>query len=79
MEALEAVSVFGLLPDDVHSLIDDLGALRVVPFGPAVSGAVLAKDHVVWAEKLADWCRSDRVNDTRLEVDQDGSGHIAAS
>ena len=79
LEALEAVSVLSLFPDDVHGLVDDLGALRVVPLGPAVASAVLAEDHVVRAEKLAYRGRSDGVNDTGFEVNQDGAGDIATA
>ena len=59
LEALEAVSVLGLFADDVHSRINYLGTLCVVALGPVVAGSVLAEDHVVWAEKLADRRRSD--------------------
>lgn len=79
LEALQAVCVLGFLADDVHRLVDDLRAFRVVPLGPAVAGAVLPKDHVVRSEELADRRRSHGVNDTGLQVDEYSPGHIAAA
>ena len=80
LEALKTVSVFSLLADNVHSLVQDLAALRVA-LGPVVPRASLATDHVVWAEELADVAvtRSHLVNRTWLQVDQNGSGEIAAA
>ena len=79
LEALQAVRVLGFLADDVHRLVDNLRAFRVVPLGPAVAGAILPEDHVVGSEELADRRRSHRVNDAGLQVDEDGPGHIAAA
>jgi len=79
LEALKAVRVLGFLADAVHGFVDDLGALGVVALGPVVACAVLAEDHVVWAEELTDRSRSHRVDDTRLEVDQDGPGDVSAA
>jgi len=76
---LEAVTVFSLLADHVHGFVNDLCALCVVALGPAVAGAVLAEDHVVWAEKSADGSPSDRVNHSWLQVDEDGPGDKAAA
>lgn len=79
MEALKAICVLSLLADAVNGFVDDLGTFSVVSLSPAVACAILAKYHVIWAEKLADRSRSDRVDDTRLEVDQDGPGDVAAT
>ena len=79
MEALEAVSVLSLLPYLVHGFIDDLSTLSVVAFSVAIASAVLAEDHIVWAEKLSDGGRSHTIDDAWFEVDEDCSGHISAS
>lgn len=79
LEALETVSVLCFLADDIHGFVDDLGSLCVVTLRPAVASSVLAENHVVRAEELANWGGSDRVYDARLQVNQDGSWHVAAS
>ena len=69
LEALKAVSIFSFLADHIHDIVNDLGALLVVALAPVVARAVLAKDHVVWAEELADVIGSDSVNYTWIRVD----------
>ena len=79
LETLEAVSVLSFLPYGVHGFVNDLSTLSVVAFSIAIACAALAKDHVIGAEELSDRRCSHTVDDSRLEVDEDGSGHIAAS
>ena len=79
LEALEAVSVLGLFSYGIHCFIDDLGALSVVAFSVAIASTALAEDHVIGAEELSDGSSSNGIDYTRLEVDEDGSGHVAAS
>ena len=79
LEALEAVAALGLLADDVEDGVDELGALGVVALGPVVAGAGLAEDEVVGAEELAEGAGADGVHGARLEVHQDGAGHVAAA
>eukprot|EP00962_Isochrysis_galbana_P009216 scaffold2575_cov101-Isochrysis_galbana.AAC.1 len=78
-EALETVAALGLLAHDVEHGVNELGALGVVALGPVVAGARLAEDKVVRAEDLAKGARADRVHGARLEVHQDGAGHVAAA
>merc|ERR1712199_77498 len=79
LEALEAVAGLGLLTHDVEHRVDELGTLGVVTLGPVVTGAGLAEDEVVRAEELTEWASADRVHGTRLEVHEDGTGHIATA
>ena len=79
LEALEAVTVLSFLPNGIHGFIDDLCTLSVVAFSVAIASTALAKYHVVGAEELSDWSCSYTVNDSRFEVNKDGSGYIATS
>merc|ERR1719230_709865 len=79
LEALEAVAGLGLLTHDIEHGVDELGTLGVVTLGPVVTGTGLAEDEVVRAEELTEWASADRVHGTRLEVHEDGTGHIATA
>ena len=41
LKTLEAVTVFGLSPDDVHDGVNQFSTLGIVAFGPIVAGAAL--------------------------------------
>ena len=47
--------------------------------GPVVAGTRLAKDEVVWSEKLTEGSRADCVHRSWFQVHQDGAGHVAAA
>merc|ERR1719267_262364 len=79
LEALEAVAGLGLLAHDIEHGVDELGTLGVVTLGPVVTGTSLAEDEVVRAEELTEWAGTDGVHGTRLEVHEDGAGHVAAT
>merc|ERR1711908_187997 len=79
LEALKAIARLGLLADDIKNGVDELGTLGVVTLGPVVTGTSLAEDEVVGAEKLTEGAGTDGVHGTRLEVHQDGAGHVAAA
>lgn len=75
---MQAVTGLGLLAHDVEHRVDELSALGVVTLGPVVSGTSLTEDKVVGAEDLAVGAGANRVHGSRLEVHQDGTGHVAA-
>merc|ERR1711957_536097 len=54
LEALEAITAFGLLADDVEDGVDELSTFGVVTLGPVVTGTGLSEDEVVGAEKLTE-------------------------
>jgi hypothetical protein len=76
---LETVAVIGLLADDVEHGVDELGALSVVPLGPVVACAGLAKHEVVRAEDLAVGPCAHGVHGAGLQVHENGSRHEAAA
>ena len=79
LEALEAVARLRLLPHHVQHAVHQLGSLRVVALGPVVAGPRLPEDKVVRSEDLPEWSRPHRVHRSRLQVDQDGPGHVLAA
>ena len=79
LESLEHVAGLGLLADDVHDGVDELGALGVVALGPVVAGPGLAEDEVVGAEELAEGRGADGVHGAGLEVGEDRAGDVAAA
>ena len=52
------------------------GPFGVVTLGPVVTSTRLSKNEVVRAEDLAEWSRPDAVHGARLQVHQDGPGHV---
>jgi hypothetical protein len=50
-----------------------------VTLGPVITGASLAEDKVVWAEKLTEWSSTDRVHGTWLKVHKDGTWYVATA
>jgi len=79
LEALKAVAGLSLLADGVEDGIDELSALSVVALGPVVASARLAEDEVVRTEELTERAGTDGIRGTGFEVDEDGTGHIAAA
>jgi hypothetical protein len=75
LETLEAVAALGLAAHDVEDLVDQLGTLSVMTLCPVVTSTRLAEDEVVGAEELTERSSADGVHGTRLEIDEDGTGH----
>ena len=76
LEALEAVTGLRFAADDIDDLIYQLSTLGVVALGPVVTSTRLAKDEVVWAEKLAKGTSLDGIHGAGLEINEDGAGNI---
>ena len=77
LEALETISVLSFLSYSVHDLVNDLSTLSIFALSVAIASAALSNDHVIGAEELSEAGRPHTVNNARLEVDEDGSGHKA--
>jgi len=54
LEALEAVTAFSLLADNVKDRVDELSTFGVVTLGPVVTGTGLTEDKVVGSEELTE-------------------------
>merc|ERR1711939_108206 len=79
LEALKTIARLGLLADNIKNRINQLSALSVVTLGPVITGASLAEDKVVGAEELTERTSTNRVHGTRLEIHEDGTGHVATT
>ena len=69
LETLEAVSVFGLLADDIQNGLDKFSTFGVVTLSPGVTGTRLSEDEVVGAEKLSVRASTDGVHGCRFQID----------
>ena len=76
LESLQTVAAFGLFPDHIQDGVDQFRSLGVVSLGPIVSGTTLAENEVVRAKDLPKRAWSDRIHGARLQVDQNGPGHV---
>ena len=77
-EALEAGAVVRELADAVEHEVDDLLADGVVAAGVVVGRILLAGDELLRVVQLAVGAGADLVDHGRLEVDEDGAGHVLA-
>ena len=73
---MQAITILGLLTNDVEDGVDELGAFGVVTFGPVIAGAGLAEDEVIGAEDFAEGARSDGVHRPRLQIHQHRAWHV---
>jgi len=77
-ESLKTGTLVGELSDSVEHEVDDLLTDGVVTSGVVVGGILLTGDQLLGVEELSVGTSSDLVNDSRLEIDKDGSGHVLA-
>lgn len=75
-KALESVAVVNNTPNAVHDILDHLLANGVVPAGVVVSSILLAADQELRMEELAVVTGADLVDGRRVEVNEDGAGHM---
>jgi hypothetical protein len=73
---LEDVAVVCFVASYVEHLLNDFGALRVVAFGPVVSGTALTVDHIVRLKEAAGNPRANRLHHSRLQVDEHSAGDV---
>jgi len=73
LETLEAITTFGLLPDNVEDGVNEFGTFGVMTLGPVVTSTSLTEDEVVGSEELTEWAGSDRVHRSWLKIHENGS------
>ena len=78
-EALETSALVSELTDAVEGKVDDLLTNGVVTTGVVVSGIFLAVDELLWVEELAVRAGTNLVNDSWLEIDENGTWNVLAS
>jgi hypothetical protein len=79
LESLKAIAGLSLLTDNIKHRVNQLSSLSVVTLGPIVTSTSLTKHEVIRAEKLSKRSSTDRVHGSRLEVHEDGTGHVSSS
>ena len=77
-EALQTSAVVRELADTVEAEVDDFLANGVVATSEVVGSVLLAGDQLLRVEELAVGASADFVNDSGLEVQEDGSRHVLA-
>jgi hypothetical protein len=75
LKPLKAITVLGLLPNDVKHRIDELGPLGVMALGPVISSPGLTKNEVIGPEDLAIRPGPHAVHGTRLQIHEHSTGH----
>jgi len=78
-ESLESSTLVSELSDSVEAEIDDLLSDGVVTSGEVVSGIFLSGDKLLWMEELSVGTGSDLIDDSWLEIEEDGSWDVLAS
>ena len=75
-EALEPSAVVSQLSDSIESEINDLLADGVVTASKIVRSIFLAGNELLWVEELAVCASPHLVNNSWLEIQEDGAGHV---
>jgi hypothetical protein len=78
-EALQTSAVISKLADAVEHEVNNLLANGVVTTGIVVGGVFLARDELLRVVELAVGSSADFVTNTRLKIDEDGTGNVLAS
>jgi len=78
-ETLETSALIGEFPDSVEDKIDDFLTNGVVTTGIVVGGILFTGDQLFGVEKLTVGTSSDLIDDSRLQIDKNGTGDVFAS
>jgi len=78
-EALEASALVSKLSDTVKDEIDDFLSDGVVSSSIVIGGILLAGDQLLGVEKLSVGTGSDLIDDSGLEINEDGSRNVLSS
>ena len=79
LKALEAVTTFSLLSDNIKDRVNKLSTFGVMSLGPVVTGTSLSEDEVVGSEELTEGSGTDGVHGTGFEIHEDGSGNVTST
>jgi len=77
-ESLETSALIGELSDSVEAEINDLLTNGVVTSGEVVGGILLSGDELLGVEELSVGSSSDFIDNSGLEIEEDGSGDVLA-
>lgn len=77
-EALKTTAVISKLADTIEGVINELLANGIVTTSIIVGGILLTTDQLLRVEEMLVGSSTDLINDTRLQVDKDGTGNVLA-
>ena len=75
-ESLQSCALIGQLPDSVQDKVNDFLADGVVAPSVVVCSIFLSGDQLLRMEELTVGAGSDFIDDGRLEINEDGAGHV---
>jgi len=75
-ESLETGALIGQLSDPVEDKVDDFLSDGVVTTGVVVGGILFAGDQLLGVEKLTVGSGTDLIDNSWLQIDEDGSGDV---
>jgi len=78
-ETLETSALISELSDSVEAEINDFLTNGVVTTGEVVGGILFTRDELFWMEELSVGSGSDLIDDSWLEIKEDGSWDVLAS
>ena len=78
-ETLETSALISELSDSVEAEINDFLTNGVVTTGEVVGGILFTRDKLLWVEELSVGSGSDLIDDSWLEIKEDGSWDVLAS
>jgi len=78
-ETLETSALISELSDSVEAEINDFLSDGVVTTGEVVGGILFTRDKLLWMEKLSVGSGSDLIDNSWLEIKEDGSWDVLAS
>ena len=78
-ETLETSALISELSDSVEAEINDFLTDGVVTTGEVVGGILFTRDKLLWVEELSVGSGSDLIDDSWLEIKEDGSWDVLAS
>jgi len=78
-ESLETSALISELSDSVEAEINDFLTDGVVTTGEVVGGILFTRDKLLWVEELSVGSGSDLIDDSWLEIKEDGSWDVLAS